>query len=183
MGILQDLLGFEIRKDGVVVATRKVLDLLGSGFSVTDNPAGGKADVRFAAAGVSDPTTGFEQRLLPQVDTTIQSADATPIDVATLALDDDSFYEFKLSCQTVDDQPSVAAGIWELRRWFGRAKGNPAVLLKSGTDIELDSWTITGPTLVASGNNVVVRWTGKAATNLRSRIQVIYVKRPVEYPV
>src|SRR3990167_625332 len=98
MGFLSDLLGFELRKDNVVIATRKVLDFIGDGFTVADDPANGKARLTFTAASASDPVTGFTVRLLPQVDASPQTANATPVDIATIALADNTVYQFAVYC-------------------------------------------------------------------------------------
>ncbi len=46
---LQDLLGFTVRKDGVVVATRKVLNFIGSRLTASDNPGQSRIDLTFSA--------------------------------------------------------------------------------------------------------------------------------------
>lgn len=181
MGWLPDLLGFALYKDGVAVATRKILNFIGDGFTVSDDPANSRANVRFTAAGTTDPTTGFTVRLLPQVDTSVQTANATPVDVATIALANNTVYQFAVYTHAYAASYQQET-LKEFAAFYKRTNNGPALQIATKSGVDINPLTINGTLLVQSSNNVIVRWTGHSSTTLKARIQVAYISRPVVLP-
>lgn len=181
MGLLADLTGFVLYKDGVAVATRQKVNFIGDGFTLADDPANARADIRATLAAVTDPTSGFSVRLLPQLDTTTQSANATPITLATITLSDNTVYEFGVYAQAY-----AAAYAQETVQEFGslcrRSNAGGATKLTDLPLLFINPLTIVGVTIEVSGNNVLVKWTGHASTTLKARVQVGYTSRPIVLP-
>jgi len=182
MSWLSDLLGFALYKDGVAVATRKILDFIGDGFTVSDDPANGRARITLTAASATDPVTGFTVRLLPQVDASPQTANATPVDVATIALADNTSYQFALYTHAYAASYAQQS-LWEFEQFVKRTGGGAPSTIATKAGVAINPLAITGPTLVFSGNNLIVRWTGHSSTTLKTRIQVAYISRHVVLPV
>jgi hypothetical protein len=116
----------------------------------------------------------------PQIDTSTTSANATPITVATVALDANHIYEFGVYVQGF----GTASTTYLFQKYsavFERHAGSAAeVAVMTMLDSRsADIASIPGLELVASGNDVLVRWTGHGTVALRARVQVGYVKRAV----
>jgi hypothetical protein len=179
MSWLKDLKGIrEIFRDGTAVAIRSALNFSGDAWHVQDNESTGRTDVTFSLAEATDPTTGFTVRLLPQIDTSISSTDATPITVATVALDANHIYEFGVYVQAFGTASTTYlfqkfSAIFE--RHVGDAAEVAVMTMLDSRSANIAS--ILGLELVASGNDVLVRWTGHGTVALRPRTQVGYVKR------
>jgi hypothetical protein len=182
-GYLADLPGIrDIFKDGVAIAIRNAVNFKGSAWGVVDNTTTGQTDITFTQGAATDPVSGFESVLLPQFDTTVQTTNATPSDLATIALIDNTVYTFSAYCQAY-----AAAYAQETVQMFDqltrRSNAGGATRLQKNPGVEINPLVITGLTLVESGNNVIVRWTGHASTTLKARVQVAYVSRPIVLPV
>jgi hypothetical protein len=160
--------------------------LIGSGNGSGRVPfAAGETDgERHATQGWTDAMNVLvsdQVATLPQIDTTVSSADATPVTVATVALDANHIYEFGVYVQGF----GTAATTYAYQKFsavFARHAGGAAEVttMLMTNERSSDIASVAGIELVASGNSVIVRWTGHGTLDIKARVQVAHVKRAVE---
>ena len=133
----------------------------------------------YRSATVTDPVTGFTVRLLPQIDESTTTTDATPTVLATVPLTAGVSYEFSLYAHCYVYADGTQGSRFTATYYFDRLAAGAAVK----TDELVGCWrndaALADPVkLVANGNNVDVVITGDATT--RSwRVQVGYVTREI----
>jgi hypothetical protein len=111
------------------------------------------------------------------------STDATPETVETFTLAEGYLYKFGVECVAYGTAPGTTRLVQEFLHRFERLTGAGAVSVEKSDLMNKQSSDIlgtTGLTLEASGNDVLVRWTGHATIDLRPQWRVGYTRTPVK---